>query len=336
MIPRSADWKHALATAVRDPAELIALLDLPRELIPAARESAQRFSLRVPRAFLARMQKGDPDDPLLHQVLPRAAENLETPGFVADPVGDMNARRGPGVLQKYRGRALLVTTGACAVHCRFCFRRHFPYGEENASQADFGEALALLAADGDIREVILSGGDPLMLDDERLGTLVQRLARIAHLERLRIHSRLPVVLPERVTGGLIQALTGSRLPCVMVVHANHANELDAAAIDVLKAMKAAGITLLNQSVLLAGINDDEDRLAALSEALFAAGVLPYYLHMLDPVSGAAHFNVDETHAIDLMERLRARLPGYLLPRLVREIAGAPGKTPVTAKVENPG
>lgn len=335
MIPRSADWKHALATAVRDPAELIALLDLPRELIPAAREAAQGFSLRVPRGFVAKMRKGDPADPLLNQVLSRAEEQLETPGFVIDPVGDMKARRGPGVLQKYRGRALLVATGACAVHCRYCFRRHFPYGEENASQSDFGEALALLTANADIREVILSGGDPLMLDDERITALVQRLARIPHLERLRIHSRLPIVLPERITGDLLNALTGSRLPCVMVVHANHARELDAATSDALQAMRNTGITLLNQSVLLAGVNDDTEQLAILSEALFAAGVLPYYLHMLDPVSGAAHFAVDEPRAIALLERLRARLPGYLLPRLVREVPGAPAKSPITLAVENP-
>lgn len=324
-----------MATAVRDPAELIALLDLPRDLLPAAREAARDFSLRVPRAFLARMRKGDPNDPLLRQVLARAEERLEVPGFVADPVGDLNASRGAGVLQKYRGRALLVTTGACAVHCRYCFRRHFPYGAENASHADFGAALALLTTDQDIREVILSGGDPLMLDDDRLGTLVERLARIPHLERLRIHSRLPIVLPERVTEALLHTLTGSRLSCVMVVHVNHANELDATTVDALCAMKAVGITLLNQSVLLAGVNDDEEQLATLSEALFSAGVLPYYLHMLDPVSGAAHFAVAEARAIEIMERLRARLPGYLLPRLVREIAGEPSKTPVTGSLENP-
>jgi EF-P beta-lysylation protein EpmB len=335
MIPRSADWKHALANAVRDAAELLAELDLPDTLLAGARDAAQDFPLRVPRGFVTRMRKGDPADPLLRQVLARAEERLDVPGFIADPVGDMDARRGAGVLQKYRGRALLVVTGACAVHCRYCFRRHFPYGAENAAQGEFQSALAVIAGDTDIHEVILSGGDPLMLDDERLAALVRQLAALPHVRRLRVHTRLPVVLPERVTAGLVTALTGTRLPCVIVIHANHADELDNTVAEALHALRHAGITLLNQAVLLAGVNDDVPTLAALSEALFAAGVLPYYLHMLDPVSGAAHFAVSEPRAAALLESLRGQLPGYLLPRLVREIPGAAAKTPVVAMVENP-
>ncbi len=330
MISRSADWKHALATAVREPADLLAELALPDHLLAGACAAAGEFPLRVPRDFIARMRQGDPDDPLLRQVLPHAEEGLEMPGFVADPVDDMRARRGPGVLQKYRGRALLVVTGACAVHCRYCFRRHFPYGAENAAQSGFSAALAWLAEAEDISEVILSGGDPLMLDDERLADLVRQLSEIPHLKRLRVHTRVPVVLPGRVTDGLVAALTGTRLPCVMVVHANHAWEIDNTVTGALQRMHRAGITLLNQAVLLAGVNDDVQVLAALSEALFTAGVLPYYLHMLDPVRGAAHFAVDDGRALALVDGLRGVLPGYLMPRLVREIPGADAKMPLAA------
>lgn len=328
MIPRSADWKNALAGAVRDPAELFALLELPRELLGRARQASADFSLRVPRGYVARMAKGDPADPLLRQVLPLGEELHSVPGFVADPVGDLQASTVPGLLHKYAGRALLVATGACAVHCRYCFRRHFPYADENPSRGNWEAALDYLAADTSIEEVILSGGDPLLLDDARLEELTRRLEAIPHLRRLRIHSRLPVVLPERVDSGLLSWLRSGRLRPVMVIHANHANEIDAEVRRALHRLRQADVTLLNQTVLLKGVNDSIEALAELSEALFEAGVLPYYLHLLDRVSGAAHFQVDGERARDLMAHLRARLSGYLVPRLVREVAGEPGKRPV--------
>jgi EF-P beta-lysylation protein EpmB len=243
---------------------------------------------------------------------------------VTDPVGDLAARAAPGLLHKYRGRALLAMTGACAVHCRYCFRRHFPYADESAVR-DPAPALEHIARDAGIHEVILSGGDPLTLSDRRLADLVRSLATIPHLRRLRVHTRLPVVLPTRVTDACLAALTQTRLPCVVVVHANHANEIDEAVGAAFANMRAAGITLLNQSVLLRGVNDDADALAHLSEALFEAGALPYYLHALDKVAGAAHFEVGESRALAVMDALRVRLPGYLVPRLVREQAGAPFK-----------
>lgn len=328
MIPRSADWKNALASAVRNPAELLALLELPRDLLDGARQGAGSFPLRVPRGYLSRMAKSDPNDPLLRQVLPLGKELRPVPGFAVDPVGDLHASTVPGLLQKYAGRALLVATGACAVHCRYCFRRHFPYAEENPSRGGWEEALAYLAGDPGIHEIILSGGDPLLLDDERLARLTRRLDAIPQLRRIRIHTRLPVVLPERVDSGLVGWLRSTRLRPVMVIHANHANEFDGDVHRALGQLRQANVTLLNQTVLLEGVNDSVDALADLSEALFGAGVLPYYLHLLDRVQGAAHFEVDEQRAIGILAELRARLPGYLVPKLVREVAGEPFKRPV--------
>ncbi len=321
-------WQRALQEALRDPAELLRLLELDPALLPGARRAAQAFPLRVPRGFVARMRRGDPADPLLRQVLPLGEELAPAPQFGPDPLGELAAQVVPGVLHKYAGRALLITTGACAVHCRYCFRRHFPYGEANPAPGQWERALDYLAADASLSEVILSGGDPLALPDARLAELARRLAAIPHLRRLRVHTRLPVVLPERVDAALLDWLCGTRLQPVLVLHANHANEIDATMAAALQPLRARGVPLLNQAVLLRGVNDSAAALAALSEALFAAGVLPYYLHLLDRVAGAAHFDVPEAEARRLMEALRAALPGYLVPRLVREVAGASSKLPL--------
>ena len=314
---------------VTDPAELLALLELGPQWLAAARAAARLFPLRVPRGYVARMAKNDPMDPLLRQVLPLAEENQCHAGYSWDPVGDLPAAVAPGVLHKYAGRVLLTATGACAVHCRYCFRRHFPYGEANAAADHWQGALAHIAADASIGEVILSGGDPLVLSDRKLSEFAQGLARIAHVRRLRIHTRLPIVLPERVNSELLDWLADPRFQAVVVVHANHAHEIDSDVRAACAHLKGAGITLLNQSVLLRGVNDSVPTLAALSETLFDAGVLPYYLHLLDRVQGAAHFDVGISEALMLMHELNARLPGYLVPRLVREVAGAPGKVPVS-------
>lgn len=321
-------WQQALARAVTDPGELLEMLGLSRDLLPGAHAAGRYFPLRVPRGFVARMRRGDPRDPLLRQVLPLDEERREVAGFGADPVGDLAAMAVPGVLHKYRGRVLLTVTGACAVHCRYCFRRQYPYSEANPAAANWGAALDYIAADDTIREVILSGGDPLTLSDRRLEDLLQPLAEIAHVRRLRIHTRLPIVLPERMTGALLHLLAASRLQPVLVVHANHAREIDPAVRQSLGRVRQAGIALLNQSVLLRGVNDSPAALAQLSEALFEAGVLPYYLHMLDKVRGAAHFEVSAADAGRILAELSARLPGYLVPRLVRETAGAPAKQPL--------
>lgn len=318
-------WQRELAEAVRDPVELVRLLELPPALLKPARLASRHFPLRVPRAYIARMERGNPDDPLLRQVLPSAAELDAAPGFVTDPVGDLGASTEAGVLHKYYGRVLLITTGACAINCRYCFRRHFPYAQANASTKQWHPALRYIARRPEIEEVILSGGDPLTLTDRRLAQLVAELADIPHIRRLRVHSRLPVVLPARITDEMLSWFGGSRLQAVMVLHANHANELDATVANAVKRLREAGITVLNQTVLLRGINDEATALTRLNRGLFDSGVLPYYLHLLDRVEGASHFEIAPTRARELHRQMAEWLPGYLVPRLVQEIEGAPNK-----------
>lgn len=324
-LPQPPSWQHAWRDAVRDPLELLRMLGLDG-LVTAANVAG--FPLRVPRGFVARMRHGDPHDPLLRQVLPLDAEGVPVPGFDLDAVGDTAARAGHGVLHKYAGRALLVATGSCAVHCRYCFRRHFPYAEETAAAAGWREAVDAIAADASITEVILSGGDPLSLATPKLAELTAQLSGIDHLRRLRIHTRLPIVLPERVDGALLAWMRALPWPLVVVVHANHGNEFDASVAAAVASLRGVGATVLNQAVLLAGVNDTLQAQLELAERGFACGVLPYYLHQLDRVAGAAHFEVDDAHALALHAGLRAALPGYLVPKLVREVAGDLSKRPI--------
>ncbi|MFC5740685.1 EF-P beta-lysylation protein EpmB [Dyella tabacisoli] len=322
-----ADWRQLWRDAVTDVGQLLGLLGLEHlhNLLP---EGNAGFALRVPRGFIARMRHGDPRDPLLLQVLPSVAELEQTPGFVIDAVGDMGSRAAQGVLHKYEGRALLIASGSCAINCRYCFRRHFPYGDEMAAAGQWRHALEHVRQDHSINELILSGGDPLALTTAKLKELSQGLAEIPHVTRLRIHTRLPVVLPERIDDAFQQWLAALPLQKVVVLHANHANEFDASVDAACARLREAGATLLNQSVLLRGVNDDADALTALSERLFAAGVLPYYLHQLDRVQGTAHFEVADTDAQALLDAIRTRLPGYLVPKLVREVGGDASKRPV--------
>ena len=317
-------WQTALRTAVREPSELLRLLELSPAALGAPANVA--FPLLVPRGFVARMRKGDPHDPLLRQVWPHAAELTPVDGFTADPVREQGLAA-EGVIRKYHGRVLLIASGACPLHCRYCFRREFPYSAQLAARADWSAALAALRRMPDAREAILSGGDPLSLSNRRLGELVARLADTP-VTTVRIHTRFPIAVPERVDDGLLRVLRGTPLQTVVVVHANHPNELDAGVERALSALRGALTALLNQSVLLRGVNDDSAALARLSERLFACGALPYYLHLLDRVAGAAHFDVDESTAKKLIGELRARLPGYLVPRLVRETPGELSKTPI--------
>jgi EF-P beta-lysylation protein EpmB len=317
-------WQAALQTAVREPGELLRLLDLSPAALGAPANVV--FPLLVPRSFVARMRKGDPHDPLLRQVWPHADELLPADGFSADPVREQGLAA-QGVIQKYPGRVLLIASGTCPLHCRYCFRRDFPYSSQLAARADWSPALAALRDVPDVREAILSGGDPLSLSNRRLGDLIAKLGDTA-LTTVRIHTRFPIAIPERVDAGLLRVLRGTRLNTVLVVHANHANELDAAVGRGLAALRTELTALLNQSVLLRGVNDTADALATLSEHLFSCGALPYYLHLLDRVAGAAHFDVDEAAAKRLITALRSRLPGYLVPRLVREDAGQLGKTAI--------
>ena len=321
-------WHDSLAAAIREPAALLQLLGLPDSLLEPARSAARLFPVMVPESYLRRMRPGDVSDPLLRQVLPLVEELLETPGFSNDAVDDQGARTAPGLLQKYQGRALMILTGACAIHCRYCFRRHYPYADEPKRLDDWEPALRAIAADESIHEILLSGGDPLMVPDRRLGELLRRLEAIPHLRRLRIHSRLPIVLPNRVSQELVELLTTSRLTPIMVVHANHPREIAGDCSAALRMLVRSGITTLNQAVLLRGINDSVEVMQQLCERLIDLGVMPYYLHQLDRVRGAAHFEVDEAVGRELITELRRRLPGYAVPRFVREEAGWPHKRPL--------
>jgi EF-P beta-lysylation protein EpmB len=301
-------------------------LGLDPALFPGTNAAASRFRLLVPRGYAALMEMRNPDDPLLRQVLPVGEELVERPGFLRDPVADRAASKAAGLLQKYQGRALLITTGACAIHCRYCFRRNGLGAEWSILNDRAASALKRLAASPNVDEVILSGGDPLMLDDRTLSDLIARLEALPHVKRLRVHTRVPIVLPERITPALCDILARPRLRPVLVVHANHPRELTSEVGAALARTRETGATLLNQSVLLKGVNDHSEVLAELSRSLFENGVLPYYLHLLDRVTGAAHFEVGSPAASRLMEALRARLPGYLVPRLVREEPGRDAKT----------
>jgi EF-P beta-lysylation protein EpmB len=325
-MPASDSWQQQLRNAVDTAEELLDALDLLPEDVGYSAAACRQFALKAPMAFVRRMQPGNPRDPLLLQVLASGDELLEVAGYELDPVGEtgqVNPHR--GVIHKYQGRALLIVSSGCAINCRYCFRRHFPYADNQNSRQQWQDALAYIAADPGINEVILSGGDPLLPSDKYLDDLVTQIANIPQVRRLRIHTRLPVVLPARVTPGLIDAICAPGLQTVMVIHCNHPNEIDAEVEESLAVLAGSGITLLNQSVLLAGINDDADTLCALSERLFTAGVLPYYLHLLDKVRGAAHFDVSEQRAREIMSVVTARLPGYLVPKLVREVAGMEAK-----------
>ena len=320
-----SDWMQQLREAFRQPSALAAYLGL--DPVPPHIEDV--FSMRVPRAYAQRMRHGDPNDPLLRQVWPAPAEQATQPGYHDDPVGDLAVVRDGGIIHKYQGRVLLTLTGTCAVHCRYCFRRHFPYADQQVTPARWEQTLATLRADSSIEEVILSGGDPLSLSDTRLAIWMQQLAEIPHLRRLRIHTRQPVVLPDRVDAALCDWLSAFPLPIAIVLHINHAQEIDEQLRQACRRLRATGAQLFNQAVLLAGVNANAASQRALSIALFDAGVVPYYLHMLDRVRGAAHFDVSEETAHKIMTALRNSLPGYLVPRLAREDAGAPSKTLLT-------
>lgn len=335
MIPRTlpawqgSSWQEELSACVRDPDELIRLLQLEDSPLALAEAAWRQFPVRVPRPYLQRMRPGDPHDPLLLQVLPVAEEDITVPGFIADPLGELAANPIRGLIHKYHGRVLLMVSSACAIHCRYCFRRHFPYSDNTPSRSQWQEALDYLRTHTEITEVIFSGGDPLAASDRHLSWLVDQLAAIPHLRRLRVHSRLPVVIPARITDECVDWLTRTHLQPSLVLHVNHPNEIDREMIARLATLRRRGVVLLNQTVLLRGVNDDSATLEALSERLFEAGVLPYYLHLLDRVAGAAHFEVSEHEAVRLVEQLMVRLPGYLVPKLVREVAGEASKSPIS-------
>lgn len=328
-IVQGCGWKNQLAQAIRDPAELLRELDLPEKYLSGAQRANALFPLRAPKPYINRIKKGDPDDPLLRQILPLHLESKQVTAYTDDPVGDLVSQKVPGLLHKYKGRALLIASAACGIHCRYCFRRNFPYSEAKLSDQQWQQTLRYLESDTEIKEIILSGGDPLSLSDKRLQQMIFQLEQIKHIETLRIHSRLPVVIPQRITKPLLQILSSTSFKPVIVLHVNHANEIDTAVSQAAAQLKDTGVTLLNQSVLLSGVNDSVSSLKDLSRALFSCGILPYYLHQLDKVNGAAHFAVETSKALTIIRGLRQELPGYLVPRLVEELAGEPSKLPVS-------
>ena len=326
-------WQQLLSDSTLTLAELLEKLDISPADFAASIDcdpdiSPQDFPIRAPAPFIDRMVKGDINDPLLRQVLPLVKEHDITPGYTADPLHEADFNNIPGLIHKYRSRALLIVTKACAIHCRYCFRRHFPYEDNQPSRAMWTEALDYLQQHPEINEVIYSGGDPLASSNSQLSWLNQQIAVIPHIKTLRIHTRLPVVLPQRIDPALLEILQQWPGKKVVVIHSNHANELDDSVKVAINKLKAIGVTVLNQTVLLKGINDSANALVELSERLFDIGVLPYYLHLLDAVSGAAHFAISDTQAKAIMGEVTARLPGYLVPRLVREEADKTSKTPI--------
>ena len=326
--PSREDWLTQLADVVTSPDELLQLLNVDADAnLLAGRDAKRLFALRVPRAFIARMEPGNPNDPLLRQVLTSQEEFIHAPGYSTDPLEEQHSVV-PGLLHKYSNRALLLVKGGCAVNCRYCFRRHFPYAENQGTKRNWQKAMEYIAAHPELDEIIFSGGDPLMAKDHELDWLLTQLESILHIKRLRIHSRLPIVIPARITDTLVARISASSLQVLLVNHINHANEIDTAFRRAMKSLRMAGVTLLNQSVLLRGVNDNARTLADLSNGLFDAGVMPYYLHVLDRVQGAAHFMVSDEEARAIMRELLTLVSGYLVPKLAREIGGEPSKTPL--------
>jgi len=320
-------WQKELANVVTDPKQLLHLLNIDVNDYQQHFKARQLFPVRVPHPFIRQMKPGDFNDPLLKQVMPLSAEFVATDGFNNDPLKEHDTVA-MGLLHKYRHRVLMIVKSGCAINCRYCFRRHFPYQDNSPNKQHWQAALNYISEHTEINEVIFSGGDPLMANDEHLAWLVKQLENIPHLQRLRFHTRLPIVIPQRITSNFVDLLKNTRLKPTIVLHVNHANELSEPLKIALEPLRIARIPLFNQSVLLKGINDNVDVLSKLSENLFDLGIQPYYLHLLDHVQGAAHFDINEQSAIKLYKKLMTRLSGFLLPKLVREIAGEANKTPI--------
>jgi EF-P beta-lysylation protein EpmB len=326
--PHVPTWQTELGNAFTNFRDLLEFLNLPLENQPFSELANRGFNMRVPRGYAECMEKGNPDDPLLKQVLPISDELNNFPGFIDDPVGDLDAAKPGGIIHKYHGRVLLITTGGCAIHCRYCFRRNFPYADLQMNKTRLFEALQYIRDNTDISEVILSGGDPLLLSDKRLAQLFQEISQFQHIKRIRIHSRIPIVLPGRITPQLLEIIACIPQQIIMVLHCNHSNEISQKVSDACLKLKQHQIHLFNQTVLLKGVNDQIDPLVQLSEKLFANDIIPYYLHLLDKANGTGHFEVAETTAISIMNGIKTKLPGYLVPKLVRETVGAASKTGV--------
>jgi EF-P beta-lysylation protein EpmB len=320
------DWRKILGSSPKNINELLNILELENYSKELKVDTSSTFNMLVPLPYLKRIKKGDPQDPLLKQIIPLQVENITEDGYVLDPLNEISYNKTDGVIHKYEGRVLLIVTGACAIHCRYCFRRHYPYSNSSIKLSHLDNALDYICSDTSIKEIILSGGDPLSIPDVTLDKLIQKFEKIVHLQTLRIHTRLPVVIPARITDKLLDILTNTRLKVIIVLHINHANEIDSSVSKIIELLQGAGSFIFNQSVLLKGVNDDVETLKNLSLSLFRSNVLPYYLHLLDKAKGVAHFDVEEERAKKIYNDLKNSLPGYLVPKLVREIPGEESKT----------
>jgi len=327
LLQTTKTWQQDLAEGFNNINDICGYLNISNNYSHQAR--TENFPIRVPREFVDRMEKGNLNDPLLKQILPTNNESIIQAGYTDDPVGDVPAMAETGVIHKYHGRVLLITTGSCAINCRYCFRRNFPYNDFQLSTKKYLNALNYITSHQDISEVILSGGDPLLLNDQKLIALIQKIDLIPHVKRIRIHSRIPIVLPSRITPALCDQLAIIKKDLIMIVHSNHANELNNKVRFACDQLKNTNITLFNQAVLLKGINNDAKQLCTLHEKLFSYKIIPYYLHLLDKTTGTAHFDVPQNEAIDLMNQIKKVLPGYLVPKLVKEQAGAANKIIIT-------
>jgi len=324
----SESWKDILASAAKTRADLLSRAGIKDDEALPIIQGEKQFPVLVPQPFIDKMEMGNPDDPLLLQVLSQASEDIQQEGFIADPLAEKNSNHQRGIIHKYHSRALVLLTGGCAVNCRYCFRRHFPYQENRLGKQHWQEVLEYLNKNTSLSEVILSGGDPLLLDDHLLENYINQLEAIPHITKLRIHTRLPVVIPQRITEKFVKLLNDSRFACSIVFHINHPNEIDSLFEKQIEPLQRSKTVLLNQSVLLKGINDSSEILCNLSEKLFTAGIIPYYLHLLDKVSGAAHFDMSKEAALIIYKEMHLKLSGYLVPKLTREEPGKGCKTPI--------
>ncbi len=321
------NWSVALKKSILDRDILLEYLSLEKEALPVP-IAQKAFPLKVTREFASRIKKGDPNDPLLRQILSISDEDVLVSGYNCDPHRETEIMKMPGLMQKYPSRVLVTMTGACAIHCRYCFRRHFPYEQNTPGRTGWDNIVNYIHQDTKINEVIYSGGDPLMVKDSVLSELTEKISKIPHLKRLRFHTRLPIVLPQRICTEFLDWMNKVPLQKIIVVHANHPNEIDTAVGEAIQSLVDNKITVLNQSVLLKGVNDSAEILAALSEKLFHYGAMPYYLNVLDKVQGAAHFDIETTEALKIYSDLLKLLPGFLVPKIVREVSGELNKLPI--------
>lgn len=324
-------WRQIQRETFTDWKKLVDFLQLDLDSPKARLLTHSSFPLNLPLRLAQKIQKNCWNDPVLIQFLPTTEEEKESPLFVLDPVEDEAFRKTPKLLHKYQARALLLSTSACAMNCRFCFRRNFAY---ETTEKKFEKELQEIRLDTSLSEILLSGGDPLSLGHTQLESILKELEQIPHVKRIRFHTRFPLGIPERIDADFLKLLGGCEKQIIFVIHCNHAHEFDDTILESLRQIQRLGVIVISQSVLLKGVNDTVEALEELFLLLINNGILPYYLHQLDRVQGAIHFEVPETTGKELIAELQKRLPGYAVPKYVKEEAHKPHKTPITSCQES--